>query len=104
MTQGTLSMNEQQLTDIILKITSELSALNQNMKSTLDRLANHENRLVELEKNNTKTFKEEIVQWLVKGLLISLGIIASLTGSGAILKNIFQVQQPVQQTVPTSQQ
>jgi len=82
-------MNEDKLTEIIIKITSELSSLNQNMKTTLEKLSNHELRIMDLEKNKGDgNVLKEIVPWLVKGLIISLGVIATVSGAGAILKPI----------------
>lgn len=82
-------MNEDKFTELVIKITSELSSLNANMKTVLDNLKNHEERLNNLEKKtDTSNSLSNIVPWLVKGLLIALGIIATLSGSGAILKTI----------------
>lgn len=86
-TKRVLNMNEDKFTEIILKITSELSALNQNMKTALDRLSNHEIRLMDLEKKKgSNGLLNEIVPWLVKGLVICVCVIATLSGAGAILK------------------
>ena len=81
-------MSEEKFTDLVIRITSELASLNSNMKSTLERLANHETRLMELEKNKGGSFKDEVIQWLIKGLMIALGIIATSAGAGAVLKPI----------------
>ena len=35
-------MNEEKITDLVIKITSELASLNANMKSVLDKLTSHE--------------------------------------------------------------
>ena len=82
-------MNEDKFTELVIRITSELASLNSNMKSTLERLANHETRLMELERNKSGVFKEEIVRWLVKGLIVALGTIATMTGSASLIKSIF---------------
>lgn len=44
-------MNDDKMTDLIIKITSELSCLNANMKSVLDKLTSHEQRISALEQN-----------------------------------------------------
>lgn len=81
-------MNEDKITDIVIKITAELSALNANMKNVLDRLTSHEQRISALE-NGKSSMKDTVVQWLVKGLIASIFIIGSLTGAGGILKGLF---------------
>lgn len=82
-------MNDEKYTEIILKITAELSSLNQNMKTTLDRLSNHELRIMDLEKTKGEHgLLKEIVPWIVKALVICCGALATLTGAGAILKPI----------------
>ena len=42
-------MNEEKITDLVIKITSELASLNANMKSVLDKLTSHEQRITALE-------------------------------------------------------
>ena len=96
-------MNEEKITEFFLKLTTELASLNTNMKSVLDRLTNHENRLLELElkekENQAKnSLVQQLIPFLVKGLLICLGIIGTLTGSGALLKNILNTQTPIVQS------
>ena len=97
-------MNEEKITEFFIKLTTELASLNTNMKSVLDRLTNHENRLLELElkekENQAKnSLVQQLIPFLVKGLLICLGIIGTLTGSGALLKNILNTQQSITQTL-----
>ena len=86
-------MDNEKITEFFIKLTTELASLNTNMKNVLDRLTNHENRLMELElkeKENTSknSLFQQLVPFLIKGLLICLGIIGTLTGSGALLKDI----------------
>lgn len=80
-------MNDDKMTDLIIKITSELSSLNANMKSVLDKLTSHEQRISALEQNKIG-MKDTIIQWLVKGLIASIMIIGSLTGASALIKGI----------------
>jgi hypothetical protein len=56
------------------------------MKSALERLQNHEMRLMQLEKNKGGSIRDEVVLWLVKGLIIALGVIATSAGASAVLK------------------
>ena len=71
----------------MIKITSELAALNTNMRSVLDKLTSHEQRISALEQGKTGV-KDNIVKWLVIALIGSIGIIATLTGSTAIIKTM----------------
>lgn len=83
-------MNDDKMTDLIIKITSELSSLNANMKSVLDKLTSHEKRISALEQNKIG-MKDTIIQWLVKGLIASIMIIGSLTGASALIKGIIRL-------------
>ena len=80
-------MNEEKITDLVIKITSELASLNANMKSVLDKLTSHEQRITALEQNKVG-MKDSVLQWLVKGLIASLMIIGSLTGASALIKGV----------------
>lgn len=81
-------MTDGKITDLIIKMTSELSSLNANMKSVLDRLSSHEQRITNLEQNKY-SIKDTAIQWLIKGIIASIFIIGSLCGAGGILKGIF---------------
>lgn len=81
-------MDDNQVTELIIKITSELASLNANMKSVLDKLTSHEQRISALEQGKIG-MKDTVIQWLVKGLLASLMIIGSLTGASALIKSVF---------------
>lgn len=81
-------MTDSKMTDLVIKITAELSALNANMKNVLDKLTSHEQRITALE-NGKSSLKDAAVQWLLKGLIASIFIIGSLTGAGGILKGLF---------------
>jgi len=82
-------MDKDMFTNLVVKITSELASLNAYMKTALDKLADHEKRLDDLEKGNGASFKDEAVKWLVRGLVASIFVIGTLTGAGTILQRIF---------------
>lgn len=42
-------MNDEQITEFFIKLNGELSALNTNMRNVLEKLTNHEQRLMNLE-------------------------------------------------------
>ena len=81
-------MTKDTLDEILLKFTAEISSLNANMRSVLDKLTSHENRISTLEQNKT-TLKDDIVKWLIRALICSLAITASLTGASSIIVKIF---------------
>lgn len=83
-------MNDDTMTELIIKITSELSSLNANMKSVLDKLTSHEQRISALEQNKIG-IKDTVIQWLVKGLIASIMIIGSLTGASALIKEVIKL-------------
>lgn len=60
------------------------------MKSVLEKLANHEARISNLETDKT-SFKDKIVKYLCIALISSLVVIVTLTGSTALLTKIFGV-------------
>lgn len=82
-------MNQDMFTELAIKITAELSALNANMKNVLGKLADHEKRLDDLERGKGASFKDDVVKWLVRGLVASIFVIGTLTGAGTILQKIF---------------
>ena len=83
-------MTKDTLDEILLKFTAEISSLNANMRSVLDKLTSHENRISTLEQNKT-TLKDDIVKWLIRALICSLAITASLAGAGGILTKILGI-------------
>jgi hypothetical protein len=82
-------MDNNMFTNLVVKITSELASLNTYMKTALDKLADHEKRLDDLEKGKGASFKDDVVKWLVRGLVASIFVIGTLTGAGTILQKIF---------------
>jgi len=83
-------MTDSKMTDLVIKITSELASLNANMKTVLDKLTGHEQRISALEQGKVG-LKDNIVKWLVLALIGSIGIIATLTGSAAIIKSMLSI-------------
>ena len=82
-------MNQEMFTDLAIKITAELSALNANMKNVLDKLADHEKRLDDLEKGKNLSWKDDLLKWLVRGIVASILVIGSLTGAAGLIKGVF---------------
>ena len=40
-------------------------------------------------RDGKSNFKDEVVHWLVKGLILAIGTIATMVGAGALLKPLF---------------
>ena len=85
-------MNQDTFIELTIKITEELSALNANMKNMLDKIADHEKRIYDLEKGHGNTtihdIKDTIIMWLVKGTVVAFITIGSLTGASAIIQKV----------------
>lgn len=82
-------MNDDRITDFFIKLTSELSALNANMKNVLDKLTNHEQRLTTLEQKKSDDWKTQLLLLLAKASVIGAVSIGSLVGAGGLLSRIF---------------
>ena len=83
-------MTDDRLEEIVLKFTAAISELNANMKTTLEKLTNHEARLSILEMETKKDdsgsdFKEELLKLLSKAVIIAITTVASLAGAGGLL-------------------
>lgn len=81
-------MNDTDHLDIWVKISTQIGELNGFIKTALDKLADHEKRLDDLEKGKSGAFKDTLIQWLVKGLVASIFVIGSLTGASAMIKQV----------------
>jgi hypothetical protein len=95
-------MTSEDLTKIAFDISNSLAALNANMESVLEKMADHENRLHTLEQsqiqttttainNNNKNddFKTELLKLLARAVTIGLVVIGSLSGAGTIIAKMF---------------
>lgn len=81
-------MTDEKMTEFIIKLTGELSALNANMKSVLDKLSNHEQRLTTLETKKDSDWKVQLLMLLAKATTIGLVALAGVAGAGGILSQI----------------
>lgn len=88
-------MENDRLTELVITISAELSALNAQTKATLatlskalDTLSNHENRLTKLEVTDKASIKGDILMLSVKGLVISVCALGALAGAGSIIAKV----------------
>ena len=75
--------------DLTIQIVSQLAEMNANMRTVLERLSNHETRLMTLEKEQPTSLKSDLVALLVKALTIAVITIGSLTGAAGIIHKVF---------------
>lgn len=81
-------MTEEKITELVIRVTSELATLNTNMRNVLDRLTNHEQRLMSLEERKEDSWKNQLLMLLAKAAVIGGVCIASLVGAGSLLSKI----------------
>lgn len=74
--------------DIWVKISQQIGELNGFIKTALDKLADHEKRLDDLEKKKDEGWKNQLLMLLAKAAVIGGVSIASLVGAGGILSKI----------------
>ena len=84
-------INDTDHLDIWVKISSQIGELNGFIKTALDKLADHEKRIDNLEKCKNYSFKDNLIQWLVKGLVASIFVIGSITGASAMIKHVLGI-------------
>ena len=78
-------MDDNRVFDLFQKLADKLQ---ENTDALKNMLANHESRLAVLETKNGDGFKSTLIMWLLKGLLVALGIIATSAGAASVLKPI----------------
>ena len=82
-------MNDNDHLDIWVKISTQIGELNGFIKTALDKLADHEKRIDDLEKGKNSSWKDDLLKWLVRGLVASILVIGSLTGAAGLIKSVF---------------
>ena len=86
-----MTFNDDKVLETLIGIKAELAQLNANQKNLQAILVNHENRITNIESTTVKektSFKDDIIQLLIKGLVGSIFVIGSLAGAGGILVKI----------------
>lgn len=81
-------INDTDHLEIWVKISTQIGELNGFIKTALDKLADHEKRIDILEKGKNFSFKDNLIQLLVKGLVASIFVIGSITGASAMIKHV----------------
>ena len=86
-----MTLDDDKILETLIEIKAQLAELNANQKNLQAILVNHENRITNIESATTKektSFKDDIIQMLVKGIVGSIFVIGSLAGAGGILAKI----------------
>lgn len=74
--------------DIWVKISQQIGELNSSVKSALDKLSDHEQRLTSLETKKDNDWKVQLLMLLAKATTIGLVALAGVAGAGGILSQI----------------
>ena len=86
-----MTLDDDKILETLIEIKAQLAELNANQKNLQAILVNHENRIINIESATTKektSFKDDIIQLLIKGIVGSIFVIGSLAGAGGILAKI----------------
>ena len=86
-----MTLDDDKILETLIEIKAQLAELNANQKNLQAILVNHENRITTIESATTKektSFKDDLIQLMVKGLVGSIFVIGSLAGAGGILAKI----------------
>ena len=86
-----MTLDDDKILETLIEIKAQLAELNANQKNLQAILVNHENRITTIESTTAKektSFKDDIIQLLIKGIVGSIFIIGSLAGAGGILAKI----------------
>lgn len=71
----------------LLDLGRQIAAMNENVSKILDKLSMHEMRISQIE---VKVKSEGVNQFLSKGIVIALAIIASLTGASNLIAGLLK--------------
>ena len=77
--------------DIWVKISSQIGELNASVKSVLDKLTNHEQRLTNLELKKEEPWKNQLLMLLAKATVIGLVSIGSLIGASSMIQRVLNI-------------
>ena len=86
-----MTLDDDKILETLIDIKSQLAELNANQKNLQAILVNHENRINSIESTTVKektSFKDDLIQLMIKGLVGSIFVIGSLAGAGGILAKI----------------
>lgn len=100
-----MEISNDKLFDILSGINGQLTSLNGNMQTVLEKLSVHEHRLSQHDqelkelRDNKPGMKDTIIQMLVKAVLAAVLIIGSLTGASTLISKVLNVNASTTQEV-----
>ena len=83
--------------EIWCRISGQIGELNASVKSVLERLTNHEQRLTNLETKKEDDWKVQLLMLLAKATVIGLVSIGSLTGASTLIQKVLELKLPTAQ-------
>ena len=86
-----MTLDDDKILETLIEIKAQLAELNANQKNLQAILVNHENRINNIESTTVKektSFKDDLIQLMIKGLVGSIFVIGSLAGAGGIIAKI----------------
>lgn len=86
-----MTLDDDKILETLIEIKAQLAELNATQKNLQAILVNHENRIISIESTTFKektSFKDDLIQLMIKGLVGSIFVIGSLAGAGGILAKI----------------
>lgn len=82
-------MDDDKITEFFIKLTTELASLNANMKNVLDKLTNHEQRLMNLEtRKGDGDWKNQLLMLLAKTSVIATVALGSVVGASSMIQKV----------------
>lgn len=87
-------MTEEKIEEFLFQINGTLSKIETKLGSVCEVMAQHENRITNLENNRLAnksdgTWKNELLMLLAKSVIIGLTVISSLVGASSLLDKVF---------------
>jgi len=89
-------MEKDRIEELLIEVKTSCATISSRMDSVLLTLANHENRLMTIEKEkahcteNQDSWKNQLMLLLAKGVVSAVIVIGTLCGAGGALKMIFK--------------
>lgn len=80
-------MTKEKETELFIEISRSLGEMNSKLGALCDAISKHEQRIQKLEAGKA-SLKDSVIELLVKGLIGSILVIASLTGSAGLISKI----------------
>lgn len=84
-------MDDDRILEYLMDIKTKIAEMSANLTNIQTIIQNHENRINHLERNkpsNQTSYKDTLILWLTKGIIIALTSISVLVGAGGMISKI----------------